>query len=100
MRDLGPHMQANRARWDEMVPIHLRNRAGFYPIDAFKAGEDILLPIEAAEVGDLNGKRLVHLQCHFGLDTLALARRGAVVTGVDFSRPAIVAARALAAIRG
>ncbi len=100
MGDLDPFMQANRARWDEKVPIHLRNRTGFYGIDDFKAGSDILSPIEAAEIGDLSGKRLVHLQCHFGLDTLALVRRGASVTGVDFSGPAVAAARALAAETG
>ena len=88
----------NRARWDELVPIHLRSPD--YRVAAFKAGEDHLHPIEAAEIGPIAGKRLVHLQCHFGLDTLCLARRGAVVTGLDFSPAAIAAARALAAQTG
>ncbi len=57
-------------------------------------------PIESGEIGDVRGKRLLHLQCHFGLDTLSLARRGAVVTGVDFSAPAIATARELAAEAG
>ena len=90
--------QINRARWDELVPIHLRSPD--YRVAAFKAGEDHLHPIEAAEIGPIAGKRLVHLQCHFGLDTLCLARRGAVVTGLDFSSAAIAAARALAAETG
>jgi len=88
----------NRARWDELVAIHLRSPD--YRVAAFKAGEDHLHPIEAAEIGPIAGKRLVHLQCHFGLDTLCLARRGAVVTGLDFSLTAIAAARALAAETG
>jgi SAM-dependent methyltransferase len=88
----------NQARWDEVVAIHVASP--FYRVREFLAGEDILLPIEAAEIGDLKGKSLVHLQCHFGLDTLALARRGATVTGLDFSKNAIAAARDLAAQAG
>ncbi len=84
----------NRARWDELVDIHLRSPD--YRVAAFKAGEDHLHPIEAAEIGPIAGKRLLHLQCHFGLDTLCLARRGAMVSGLDFSPVAIAAARALA----
>src|SRR5262245_1719443 len=87
---------ANRRNWDERAAIHVENRTGFYPIDRFKAGEDILQAIEAAEIGEVAGKRLIHLQCHFGLDTLCLARRGALATGLDFSPTAIAAARALA----
>ena len=100
MTKLETYLEVNRARWDELVPIHLRNRNGFYAIDELKAGQDILSPIEAAEIADLAGKRLIHLQCHFGLDTLSLARRGAEVTGVDFSGPAIAAAGDLAAEMG
>lgn len=84
----------NQARWDEVVPIHAASP--FYRVREFLAGEDILLPIEAREVGDLRGKSLVHLQCHFGLDTLCLARRGAQVTGLDFAPNAIATARELA----
>jgi hypothetical protein len=54
-------------------------------------------PFGAAEAGDVAGKRLVHLQSHVGLDTLSWARNGALVTGLDFSGPAIEAARSLAA---
>src|SRR4029078_2352280 len=89
-------MPANRRNWDERAAIHARNRTGFYPIDRLKAGEDILQPIEAAAIRNVASKRLIHLQCHIGLDTLCLARRGAIVTGLDFSPTAIAAARALA----
>jgi hypothetical protein len=77
-------MPANRRNWDERAAIHIENRTGFYSIGRLKAGEDILHAIEAAEIGDVTGKRLIHLQCHFGLDTLCLARRGAIATGLDF----------------
>jgi 23S rRNA G2069 N7-methylase RlmK/C1962 C5-methylase RlmI len=49
--------------------------------------------MEAAELGDVRGKRVLHLQCHIGLDTLRLARLGAVATGLDFSAVAVNAAR-------
>jgi SAM-dependent methyltransferase len=93
-------ISANQRSWDERAAIHLENRTGFYGTDRVRAGEDILHAIEAEEIGDLVGKRLLHLQCHFGLDTLCLARRGATVTGLDFSETAIAGARALAAELG
>jgi len=93
-------MEANRLNWDDRTAIHLRNRTGFYPIDRVRAGDDAFGECEDAELGDVAGKRIVHLQCHFGLDTIRLARRGAIATGLDFSPPAIVAGRALAAELG
>jgi SAM-dependent methyltransferase len=91
-------IDANRRNWDERVPIHRSNVTGFYAsAEQLKAGRDTLSPIEAGEIGSVAGQRLLHLQCHFGLDTLSLARRGAVATGVDFSPAAIDAAQSLAA---
>lgn len=87
-------MAANRRHWDEIVPIHAES--DFYDVASFKAGESKLKPVELGELGDVRGKSLLHLQCHFGLDTLSLAREGAIVTGVDFSERAIETARALA----
>lgn len=87
--------KTNQLSWDERVAIHLRDDGDMYPIRAFLDGADVLLPIEALEIGDVSGLRVAHLQCHFGLDSLCLARRGADVTGLDFSAPAIEAARAL-----
>ncbi len=88
--------ETNRARWDERVAIHVASR--FYDVDAFKAGRPVILPFEVDELGPLDGLRLLHLQCHFGLDTLDLARLHPTVgvTGLDFSAPAIDAARRLA----
>ena len=90
-------MDANRLNWDDRVAVHLRNRTGFYPIDRVRAGDNAFGEPEDSELGDLAGKRLIHLQCHFGLDTICLARRGAITTALDFSHAAIVAACALAA---
>jgi SAM-dependent methyltransferase len=89
-------IEINRLNWDERALIHARDANGFYRLDRFRAGEDALLDIEAAELGDISGKRALHLQCHIGRDTLALARRGALVTGLDFSAESILAARRLA----
>lgn len=90
-----PRLDANRAKWDERVPIHLAS--DFYDVASFRAGARALPEFAVAAVGPVAGVDLVHLQCHFGLDTLDLARRGARVTGLDFSLPAIEAARGLAA---
>ncbi len=90
--------RVNRARWDELADIH--RHSPFYGADRLRAGSYRLTPIETAELGEVAGRRLVHLQCHIGLDTLHLARQGAIVTGLDFSPRAIEAARALAAETG
>lgn len=85
----------NRARWDERVAIHAAS--DYYDLDAFRAGKDALRDFELAEVGDVTGKSLLHLQCHIGLDTLSWARHGAAhVVGLDFSEPAVETARGLA----
>jgi SAM-dependent methyltransferase len=86
---------ANRANWDERVPIHAAGSV--YDLPGFVAGRDTLRDFEVAEVGDVSGRTLLHLQCHLGLDTLSWARRGAVVTGLDFSAPAVDLADDLAA---
>lgn len=85
---------ANRAKWDERVPIHMAS--DLYDVDGFRAGRESLRPFEVGEVGDVTGKRLVHLQCHFGQDSLGWARHGASVTGLDFSSEGVEAANALA----
>ncbi|MFZ0172640.1 MAG: class I SAM-dependent methyltransferase [Acidimicrobiales bacterium] len=89
------YLVVNRLNWDERVAVHVAS--GFYGVERFLEGEDHLHGFESEELGDLTGRRVVHLQCHFGMDTLSLARRGALVTGLDFSPPAIAEARALAA---
>jgi SAM-dependent methyltransferase len=87
-------MEANRQLWDDRVDVH--RRSDYYDVDGFRAGRSTLRSIELEELGDVAGRSLLHLQCHFGLDTLSLARMGARVTGVDFSEPAVTLARGLA----
>jgi len=88
------YLKSNRALWDEWTGINYRS--DFYRVADFKAGLNKLRPYEIAEIGPVDGKQLLHLQCHFGLDTLCWARLGARVTGIDFSDAAISQARALA----
>jgi phthiocerol/phenolphthiocerol synthesis type-I polyketide synthase E len=87
-------MEVNRWKWDESVPLHAASRD--YDVPGFKRGANPLHPIELRELGSVRGRTLLHLQCHFGMDTLSWARRGARVTGVDYSAPAVAAARELA----
>jgi SAM-dependent methyltransferase len=86
----------NLANWNERVPIHLDTPHLHYRLDALKAGTEQLDPIAAEVLGPVAGLRVLHLQCHFGADTLTIAQQGALVTGLDFSPPAIAAAGALA----
>jgi SAM-dependent methyltransferase len=89
---------SNRALWDAWVPVHARS--SFYDVAGFRAGRSSLKPLERAALGDVRGKSILHLQCHFGLDSLSLARLGARVTGVDYSGAAISLARRLSAELG
>ncbi len=89
---------ANRDHWNEAVRVHVASE--FYGVNRFLAGESTLLALDHEEVGDVCGKRLLHLQCHFGLDTLSWARSGAEVTGLDFAPAAIEQARTLASQTG
>lgn len=98
---LDDHRRANRANWDDRVPIHWASPV--YDVAGFIADPSRLsveVAYDAPLVGDVRGKRLLHLQCHMGKDTLSWARLGAQVTGLDFSEPAIEAARRLSAESG
>ena len=90
-----PRLETNRRNWNERTPHHAAS--AFYDVASFKAGRITLHDIERREVGDVAGKSLLHMQCHFGLDTMSWTRLGAVATGVDFSDQAIALARSLAA---
>jgi SAM-dependent methyltransferase len=92
-------LRLNRANWDERVAVH-RAPESDYEAHRLRSGPYLLHAIEEDELGPVAGLRLLHLQCHFGIDTLALAQKGAIVTGLDFSAPAIAAARELAAETG
>ncbi len=88
-------LRLNRANWDERVPIHLRAPL-HYDLATLRNGEANLDPVAGSVLGNPAENKILHLQCHFGRDSLILAQRGALVTGVDFSSPAIDAARDLA----
>jgi 2-polyprenyl-3-methyl-5-hydroxy-6-metoxy-1,4-benzoquinol methylase len=90
--------ELNQAMWNERIPLHLRSR--LYDLPKFKAGALSLRSHEIADLGDVRGKELIHLQCHFGKDTLSWARLGAHVTGLDFSEAAVRAAVALRELDG
>jgi SAM-dependent methyltransferase len=92
--DFEDEMKANQHGWDLRTAAHLNS--AFYDVAGFKAGKCTLYPPELLGLGEVKGKSMLHLQCHFGLDTLSWARRGALVTGLDFSASAIDAARAIA----
>jgi 2-polyprenyl-3-methyl-5-hydroxy-6-metoxy-1,4-benzoquinol methylase len=95
---LDEYRAANRDNWDDRVPIHWDSEQ--YNIQKFiddpeYISDVVQFDIDRDELGDVSGKSLLHLQCHIGHDTLSWARLGADVTGVDFSEPAIDAARRL-----
>lgn len=99
----GDWLDDNRDRWDEVTPHHIRSE--FYDRSELSAGRGRLTPIDEAELDAVapdgwEGLRVLHLQCHFGSDSLTLAQRGATVVGIDFSRPAVVEARRFAAELG
>jgi len=88
------YFKSNRKLWDDLTKIHIGSK--FYDVDAFRKGKSTLPDVEIEEVGSVAGKSLLHLQCHFGQDTLCWARLGAKVTGVDFSQKSIDQANMLA----
>ncbi len=86
---------ANQRLWDAWTAVHAQGE--FYDLAGFRRGGIRLRDEEVAAVGDVRGRTLLHLQCHFGIDTLSWARLGARVTGADFSPAAIRLAREIAA---
>ena len=94
---MGPSLQTKfeiiRRNWNERTPIHAASE--FYDVESFKSGRITLTDIEIGEMGPVVGKSLLHLQCHFGMDTMSWARLGATVTGVDISDTAVELARQL-----
>lgn len=92
--DDAAYIEENRAHWDELADHH--PGTSHYDVESFLSGESTLRRLEREEL-DPEGKRLLHLQCHFGLDTLSWVRNGDVAhaTGVDFSPTAIETARDL-----
>lgn len=94
-RPPGDWRALNRAVWDERTGVHL-GPGSDYDLGPLRAGKGRLNAIDEAELGPVAGLNVLHLQCHFGADTLTLAQRGATVVGLDFSGAAIEVARGLA----
>ncbi len=91
--DLEKYFEANKQAWDRRTTIH--KDSAFYDVPSFINGKTTLNEAELKALGDVQSKTLLHLQCHFGLDTLSWARKGALVTGIDFSEEAIKYGRQL-----
>ncbi len=87
------YVEMNRLAWDQRTETHFKS--DFYDVPGFLAGRTSLREIELAEMVPVAGRRLLHLQCHFGLDTLSWARLGAHCTGVDLSSVSIEKAKYL-----
>ena len=90
---MNEYLKANQDLWNAWTELH--EKSALYDIAGFKAGKSTLHALEKEELGDVAGKSLLHLQCHFGLDSLSWSRLGANVTGVDFSDKSIALARSL-----
>jgi len=94
MEILNQYIEINRLLWNKRTETHIQSE--FYDLEGFKSGKSSLNDIELNLMGDVRGKKILHLQCHFGQDTLSLARMGAKVTGVDLSDRSIEYANQLA----
>lgn len=88
------YLEINKETWNRRTEVHVDSE--FYDNESFIKGRSSLNDIELGLLGDIKGKKILHLQCHFGQDTISLSRLGAEVTGVDFSDVAIQKAEALA----
>jgi 2-polyprenyl-3-methyl-5-hydroxy-6-metoxy-1,4-benzoquinol methylase len=93
MEQYQTYFEENKLLWNKRTAIH--KDSAFYDVPAFLGGKSSLNEIELRGLGDVKGKKILHLQCHFGMDTLSLARMGAKVTGIDLSDASIEEARRL-----
>lgn len=92
------YLTINKTAWNQRTIHHVAS--AFYDVPGFLAGKTSLNEIELKLLGDVHGKKILHLQCHFGQDSISLSRMGATVTGVDFSENAIAEAESLASKAG
>ena len=87
------YFEINKATWNEKVKVH--SKSEMYDLEAFKKGKSSLMPYEVKALGSVEGKSLLHLQCHFGQDTLSWSRLGAKCVGVDLSNEGVKLAQQL-----
>lgn len=92
------YIEINRNAWNHKTAIHIGSK--FYDNEAFLKGKNTLKSIELNLLGDISGKTVLHLQCHFGQDSISMARQGAKVTGIDLSDKAIEKAEEFAKSTG
>ena len=87
------YLEINRKLWNDKTEVHVNSQ--FYDVDGFLRSENSLKHVEIDLLGDISGKKVLHLQCHFGMDTISMCKLGAEVTGVDLSNVAIEEAKNL-----
>ncbi|AXO81349.1 methyltransferase domain-containing protein [Olleya aquimaris] len=93
MTKYNQYFEANKLTWNTKVKVH--SESDMYNIKSFKKGKNTLMHYELAALPNIEGKRLLHLQCHFGQDTLSWSRLGAMCVGVDLSDEGIKLAKSL-----
>ncbi|WP_299387206.1 bifunctional 2-polyprenyl-6-hydroxyphenol methylase/3-demethylubiquinol 3-O-methyltransferase UbiG [uncultured Lacinutrix sp.] len=93
MSNNSEYFSANKATWNDKVKVHAES--DMYAMEAFKKGKTSLMRFELDALGDVSGKSLLHLQCHFGQDTLSWSRLGAKCVGVDLSDEGVKLAQQL-----
>ena len=98
MKEPIDYIEKNKASWNDKTDYHFNS--AFYDVDSFLKGKNSLNDIELRLLGDVSGRSVLHLQCHFGMDSISLARMGASVTGVDLSDKAINKANELVKLTG
>lgn len=81
------YLKVNKDLWNKKTDIHVESK--FYDLSSFMDGNSSLNEIELSLLGDVRGMKILHLQCHFGLDTISMSRMGAKCTGIDISDVAI-----------
>jgi ubiquinone/menaquinone biosynthesis C-methylase UbiE len=91
MKEKNNYLNINKETWNNKVDVHIDSN--FYDMEGFLNGKSTLNAIELELLGNVKGKKVLHLQCHFGQDTMTFSRMGAFATGVDFSEKAIEKAR-------
>ena len=77
------YIDINRDAWNARIETHIQSN--FYDLEGFKQGKNSIPNLDKSLLGNVRGKKVLHLQCHFGMDTISLARMGAEATGIDFS---------------
>lgn len=96
MDDFSEYIKINKQTWNNKIDVHIDSE--FYDTASFLKGKSTLNAIELKLLGDVSNKKILHLQCHFGQDTMSLSRLGAKTVGLDFSDKAIEKAKEFAAL--